>query len=136
MAYPYVHAHVEVNCVHNPAEQIYVHIIYTLASCVDREGVARMTPVVDRMVELLHRRAEQPLDMSWAFMCETVEGIGAFGFSHKFNALEGIAPGQGCELLEVSGSALMNMMQTASSGSCPTTWVVIRQRMSFGCRTW
>lgn len=84
-----------------------------------------MIPVVDRMVELLHLHAEQPLDMSWAFMCETVEGIGAFGFNHAFNAVEGIAPGQGCKLLEVSFLALcLRQKQSATfgnhTGSCRT----------------
>ena len=64
--------------------------------------MGRVAPVIDRMIELLHQHADTPFDVTYAFMCEAVEGFGAFGFNHAFHAIEGIAPGKGCKLLEVS----------------------------------
>ena len=53
------------------------------------------------MIELLNQHADTPFDVTYAFMCEAVEGFGAFGFNHAFHAIEGIAPGKSCKLLEV-----------------------------------
>ena len=40
--------------------------------------MGRVAPVIERMIELLNQHADTPFDVTYAFMCEAVEGFGLF----------------------------------------------------------
>ena len=75
-----------------------------------------MSQVGARLTEILRKRPpHEPVDMSEACMCETIDALGLAGFDKAFKTIEAISQGVKAELLHVS-TTLLHATQ-ASKGS-------------------